>query len=141
MSSTSPATSSGTTAPDLKVGQLRNLLRDGTATNDPPLTAVRRMLQRQRRCAGHHSQPRPEALRAYHREWDDADKCFRETPVHDWASHTADAFRYMAVVVEREGLLTRPAPVKPASQPPKAWTWQDDPTELHRRTRGGRERL
>jgi arylsulfatase A-like enzyme len=33
--------------------QLRNLLRDGTAANDPSLTAVRRTLQRLRRCSGH----------------------------------------------------------------------------------------
>ena len=33
--------------------QLRNLLRDGTAANDPPLRAVRGMLQRLRRCSGH----------------------------------------------------------------------------------------
>lgn len=60
-----------------------------------------------------------EALRAYHREWDDARKCFRETPVHDWSSHTADAFRYLACVVKVSELLTRkevpttPKPVLP----------------------------
>lgn len=48
-----------------------------------------------------------EALRAYHREWDDAGKCFREKPVHDWSSHTADSWRYMAVVAQEEGRLSR----------------------------------
>ncbi len=46
-----------------------------------------------------------EALRAYHREWDDEGKCFREKPVHDWASHTADAWRYLCVVAEVSKML------------------------------------
>lgn len=47
-----------------------------------------------------------EALRAYHREWDAAGKCFRETPVHDWSSHTSDAFRYLACVAKvAEGMI------------------------------------
>lgn len=49
-----------------------------------------------------------EALRAYHREWDAERKCFRETPVHDWSSHTADAARYMAVVVKVAEMITQP---------------------------------
>ena len=38
-----------------------------------------------------------EALRNYQREWDDKLKTFRKTPRHDWASHGADAFRYLAI--------------------------------------------
>jgi phage terminase large subunit len=38
-----------------------------------------------------------EALRQYQREWDDDRKCFREQPRHDWTSHPADAFRYLAI--------------------------------------------
>jgi hypothetical protein len=38
-----------------------------------------------------------EALRQYQREWDDKTQSFRKTPRHDWASHPADAWRYMAV--------------------------------------------
>jgi phage terminase large subunit len=37
------------------------------------------------------------ALRQYRREWDDQRKVFYERPYHDWASHPADAFRYLAV--------------------------------------------
>jgi len=37
------------------------------------------------------------ALRQYRREWDDLRKVFYERPLHDWASHPADAFRYLAV--------------------------------------------
>lgn len=38
-----------------------------------------------------------EALRQYRAEWDDDKKCFRDTPLHDWTSHFADAFRYLAM--------------------------------------------
>lgn len=38
-----------------------------------------------------------ECLRQYQKEWDDRLKTFRGTPRHDWASHAADAFRYMAM--------------------------------------------
>ena len=37
------------------------------------------------------------ALEQYRREWDDEKKVFKPTPLHDWASHYADAFRYMAL--------------------------------------------
>lgn len=37
-----------------------------------------------------------EALRSYRREYDKKNKVFRETPEHDWASHSADAFRTFA---------------------------------------------
>ena len=38
-----------------------------------------------------------EALRSYQREWDDDKKCFRDTPLHNWTSHPADAYRMLAV--------------------------------------------
>ena len=37
-----------------------------------------------------------DALMQYHREWDDAGKAWRGRPKHDWTSHAADAFRYLA---------------------------------------------
>lgn len=37
------------------------------------------------------------ALEQYRREWDDEKKCFRANEVHDWTSHFADAFRYLAL--------------------------------------------
>jgi hypothetical protein len=37
-----------------------------------------------------------EALRQYRREWDDRLRAFRPRPLHDWTSHAADAFRYLA---------------------------------------------
>lgn len=48
-----------------------------------------------------------EALRMYRREYDEKRQEFRTTPLHDWTSHYADAFRYFAV-----GYQQRPA-VKP----------------------------
>lgn len=33
------------------------------------------------------------SLDSYHKKWDDAKKCYTNTPVHDWASDLADAFR------------------------------------------------
>lgn len=41
-----------------------------------------------------------EALRAYRRSWDDDKKVFSDQPYHDWSSHGADAFRYMALVAQ-----------------------------------------
>lgn len=38
-----------------------------------------------------------EALQNYHRQWDDKLQEFKNQPVHDWASHPADAFRYFAI--------------------------------------------
>jgi phage terminase large subunit len=38
-----------------------------------------------------------EAMRAYHREYSDSRMTYNERPHHDWASHGADAFRYLAV--------------------------------------------
>lgn len=38
-----------------------------------------------------------EALKQYRREWDGKRQVWRDRPLHDWASHAADAFRYGAV--------------------------------------------
>ena len=37
------------------------------------------------------------ALRSYQREWDDVKRVFRKTPLHNWSSHAADSFRYLAM--------------------------------------------
>jgi phage terminase large subunit len=42
-----------------------------------------------------------QALENYQREFNDERKEFSAKPVHNWASHPADAFRYMAVSCER----------------------------------------
>jgi phage terminase large subunit len=38
-----------------------------------------------------------EALRQYRTDFDQKLKAFKNTPKHDWTSHTADAFRYLAM--------------------------------------------
>jgi hypothetical protein len=37
------------------------------------------------------------ALKSYHKEWDEKNKVYRPHPEHDWSSHGADAFRTGAV--------------------------------------------
>ena len=41
-----------------------------------------------------------EALRAYRRAYDEDKKSFSNRPLHDWSSHGADAFRYLALVAK-----------------------------------------
>lgn len=55
------------------------------------------------------------ALEQYRREWDDDKKAFKASEVHDWTSHLADAFRYLAM-----GWRFVPEPVveKPDIPPP-----------------------
>jgi hypothetical protein len=38
-----------------------------------------------------------EALRQYRADYDERARMFRDRPRHDWTSHTADAFRYLAM--------------------------------------------
>ena len=75
-------------------------LRDGIA-------AARQLLRRavfdQERCKLGLS-----CLRSYRRQWDDEKRTYLNTPVHDWASNGADAFRYAAV-----GLLPPSVPLPP----------------------------
>lgn len=42
-----------------------------------------------------------EALRFYHYAYDERTRRFRDKPVHTWASHAADAFRYCAVGLDK----------------------------------------
>ncbi len=43
-----------------------------------------------------------DALGSYSQEWDDKKGMFRDKPLHNWASHTADAFRMLAVGLKDE---------------------------------------
>jgi phage terminase large subunit len=69
------------------------------------------------------------ALEQYRREWDDERKTFRANEVHDWTSHLADAFRYLAMSwrsvpepavvdkpVQPAGTVFLPGAPKPVSQ-------------------------
>lgn len=37
------------------------------------------------------------ALNSYEKEWDEKNKVYKNHPLHNWASHGSDAFRYLAV--------------------------------------------
>jgi len=48
-------------------------------------------------------------LRQYRQEWDEKRKMFRDHPRHDFTSHAADAFRYLAVGLEnRQSMVKAP---------------------------------
>lgn len=42
------------------------------------------------------------ALRAYRKEFDEVKGCWKDKPLHNWASHYADAFRYFGVTYRQE---------------------------------------
>jgi len=46
-----------------------------------------------------------EALRMYRRDFDEKKKVFRDTPLHDWSSHAADAFRYLALGLRKVEIM------------------------------------
>lgn len=60
-----------------------------------------------------------EALQHYRRDYNQRLNEFKATPVHDWASHGADAFRGLAV---RHKILIDPPPQKAVSRP-QSWGW------------------
>jgi phage terminase large subunit len=47
-----------------------------------------------------------DALKLYRAEYDDKLKALRARPVHDWSSHAADAFRYLAITLDRKAVQT-----------------------------------
>ena len=57
-----------------------------------------------------------EALKAYRRAWDETRKSWRDTPLHDWSSHGADALRTFAMGYQEES----PAPA--LLRPPQRFT-------------------
>ena len=76
------------------------LKRTGKNYKDEGIEAARALLYRSRfdakKCA--HG---IDCLRAYHRKWDDMAGTFIDHDVHDWASDSADAFRYAAQSIRR----------------------------------------
>lgn len=40
-------------------------------------------------------------LESYRKEWNEKLGCWRESPLHDWSSHGADAFRYFAMAATK----------------------------------------
>lgn len=49
-----------------------------------------------------------ECLREYRREWDDKLQMFKQKPMHNQYSHGADAFRYLAIGIDKERPLNQP---------------------------------
>lgn len=108
----------------MKKGRLETMIEFGLKPKVVPnmgkldgINAVRRTLPR---CLFHE---RCEdlgiaALEQYRREWDDERKTFKANEIHDWASHLADAFRYLAIswMEAREAEPEKPAQpmLKPA---------------------------
>jgi hypothetical protein len=66
-----------------------------------------------------------EALRAYHYEYDEDSRIYSPKPAHDWSSHTADAFRYAAVVTKASGIY-RPRP-QAANEPMRVHGLRNNP--------------
>jgi len=48
-----------------------------------------------------------DALREYRYEFDEDAQVFSTRPRHDWSSHSADAFRYLALVAKETEIVTR----------------------------------
>ena len=55
-------------------------------------------------------------LEQYRREWDDDRKTFKANEAHDWASHIADAFRYLAMSWQEISEPIPEEPKKPVSE-------------------------
>ena len=53
-----------------------------------------------------------EALRQYHRAYNERTRSFRTSPVHDWSSHFADSWRYVAVGLKEDRGFDRPPQIK-----------------------------
>jgi hypothetical protein len=43
-----------------------------------------------------------DALRNYRREYNERQQVFYDKPLHDWSSHAADAFRYLAISLDQD---------------------------------------
>ncbi len=92
-------------------------LRPELVPNATKLDGINAARQTLARCVFH---PRCEetgisALEQYRREWDDDNKAFKASEVHDWTSHLADAFRYLALSWRN---VPAQAVEKPIIQPP-----------------------
>jgi phage terminase large subunit len=71
-----------------------------------------------------------EALRQYRADFDERTKAFKDKPRHDWTSHAADAFRYLAMAW-RKRANPKSIPPKPLFKPLDEITW-DESEELER---------
>jgi hypothetical protein len=44
-----------------------------------------------------------EALKLFRTEWDQDKRVFKRKALHDWTSHAADAFAYLALTIDSGG--------------------------------------
>lgn len=49
-----------------------------------------------------------DCLVSYRKEWDEDKQTFKDKPLHDWSSHAADAFRYLAVSIRDQYIMAKP---------------------------------
>jgi phage terminase large subunit len=76
---------------------------------DDGIQAVRRLLPN---CYFHPKTKQGlDALRNYRREYDEKRNVFYDKPLHDWSSHAADAFRYLAVGLNTNTSWGKPLPI------------------------------
>jgi phage terminase large subunit len=61
-----------------------------------------------------------DALRNYQRLWDDERKVFKKIPLHNWASHPADAARYLALSYTEDNPNVKPSVFRPPTMN-EAW--------------------
>lgn len=76
-----------------------------------------------------------EALKEYRYEWDEETRAFSRRPLHNFASHSADAFRYLALVVKHSELVTRKKPEPDTTIGPLTYTLNDLRAERRPATR------
>lgn len=90
------------------------------------------------------------ALKEYHKEWDEKTQMYSDKPCHDWSSHGADAFRYLAqaVVTFIDKAMDRPSlsdqadfKVNPLADKIKKYDDDDDERPRGRLKRSRREQL
>ena len=90
------------------------------------------------------------ALKEYHKEWDEKTQMYSDKPCHDWSSHGADAFRYLAqaVVTFIDKAMDRPSlsdqadfKVNPLADKLKKYDDDDDERPRGRLKRSRREQL
>lgn len=76
---------------------------------DDGIQAVRRLLPN---CYFHpRTKQGTDALRNYRREYDEKRNVYYDKPLHDWSSHAADAFRYLAVGLNTSSTWGKPLPI------------------------------
>lgn len=62
-----------------------------------------------------------DALRQYRSEYDESAAVFDDKPLHDWSSHAADAFRYLAMAWRELNPEPPPAEILKELLKPKTW--------------------